>query len=451
MLSYSFPNNSSNPYCARGIEGTFFHCIEWSKVNTRCFFGLSYIQFMDRLLIFLFCVALVSGALAQEFSPTDLDEARTLYGRTLSIESTALNDTVRVDLQLPEEWFRSDELYFPCLILFDQQHAMTYPFLLNAIDLLIANAQIPRMIVVGIPFRPEERFALTDPDKQADAMAQFLTKELFPLLHNEYRAQKRPMVAGHSRTGFFASYLTAHYHEYLSGAISLSSFFEDGFMPEDLRGVMKQLDQRSKPYHWYLASGTSLEDATYAKDHRIFIDSLDRIYERRPQTTCKLNLIEHTNHMTTYMQGLQWALIEHYSGYEHILSSWLHEKGDAMAPEEALITFASDFQQVSEELGYTVNPAVIHFWSIGSQLYYDGHKDAFAQFIELARKVYPKDYTFVEEQALIAKESGDNTAANVHYRKAIDLLNDDPLISDAEKNELRKGLERQLQESEKKQ
>jgi enterochelin esterase-like enzyme len=400
---------------------------------------------MKRLLLFVALTLFASQLTAQDYSATALGTATTLYGQTLSLQSEALGESIEVNLQLPEEWFRSDEMRFPCLVLFDQQHAMTYPFLIHAIDLLIANAQIPRMIVVGIPFAPEERFALTDPDQKADAMARFLTDELFPLLHDEYKAQKRPMVAGHSRTGFFASYLTAHYSEYLSGAISLSSFFEEGFLPEDVRMVMQRLEKRETPFHWYIASGTSIEDATYAKAHRLFVDSLDRIYARRPQEICRLRLIDHTNHMTSYMQGLQWALIEHYKGYERILSSWLHEKGDTIAPQKALSTLASDFRELSESLGYTVNPAVIHFWSIGSQLYYGGHKAAFAEFIELARKVYPTDYSFAEEQGLIAVESGDFTEAEASFRTALALLNEDPLLNDAEKSELRKALEEQLQ------
>lgn len=401
---------------------------------------------MQKTLLTLLLLASALTSKAQTAQAADFGKALMLHEASTRFESKALQRTVDIRLHLPEEWYLTEEIDYPVLVLFDSQHAMTYPFLLHAIDLLISNAQLPQMIVVGIPFDGEERRAMTSQGAKAEATARFLNQELLPHLKAEYKAQERVMVAGHSRTGFFTSYLVAHHPETLNAAVSLSAFFEEGFMPEDVRHVMRRLEQLERPFSWYVASGTSIEDATYLKDQQVLRDSLDMIYQRRPQTICQLRKIDHTNHMSTYMQGLQWALIDYFSGYERILDHWLFEKGETIAPEKALLAFASDFRRVSEETGTSVQPSIIHFWSIASMFLSRGENATFQQFIELALKVFPKEYSFAEELGLLALERGDRETAGQYLNQALQLLETYPFVSDAEREEAKQAIQERLAE-----
>lgn len=397
---------------------------------------------MQKRLLTILMLAFSSAAVAQ--TPANFGEGRMLYDASMTFESKALGKSINVSLHLPEEWYLTEEVDYPVLVLFDSQHTQTYPFLLHSIDLLISNAQLPHMIVVGIPFENEERRAMTTVHQKAGATAAFLTEELMPYLKANYKAQELAVVAGHSRTGFFTSYLVAEHADHFNAAISLSAFFENGFMPEDLRGVMQQLEQLGRPFHWYFAAGTSIEEQSYLEDQHLLRDSLDMIYQRRPQTICKLREIDHTNHMSTYMQGLQWALTEYFSGYERILDEWLFEKGETIAADKAVVAFASDFRQLSDRLGHSVHPSIIHFWSIASMFYHRGDKEVYLSFLELASRVFPKEYSFPEEIGMEALKNGDRERAAQYLNTALVLLEKYPFLNKEERKQMQVKIQQAL-------
>lgn len=65
--------------------------------------------------------------------------------------------------------------------------------------------------------------------------------------------------------------------------------------------------------------------------------------------------------------------------------------------------------------------------------YHRGDLGAYEQFIELAHKVYPADYSFALELGLIDLEAGDRAAAEDHFREALQLVDDSLVLSESDR------------------
>ena len=68
----------------------------------------------------------------------------------LRIRSDYIKDSLVLNLHLPETFnFSSDSTKYPITIIFDSQHERTYPQIINSIDLLTSESQIPETIIIG--------------------------------------------------------------------------------------------------------------------------------------------------------------------------------------------------------------------------------------------------------------------------------------------------------------
>jgi enterochelin esterase-like enzyme len=153
----------------------------------------------------------------------------------LSIHSVYLKETIDLNLHLPEtQPFAAKETKYPITILFDSQHERTYPLIINAIDLLTSESQMPESILVGVPFTSQNRLYLTSNEKQKndslsgiERMELFLFNELIPELQRKYQANSYIALIGHSRTAFLANYLTFKRPSKINLAVALSGFYND--------------------------------------------------------------------------------------------------------------------------------------------------------------------------------------------------------------------------------
>lgn len=66
-----------------------------------------------------------------------------------------LQETVDLNLHVPEtQPFAAKDTKYPITILFDSQHESTYPLIINAIDLLTSESQMPESILIGVQLNP---------------------------------------------------------------------------------------------------------------------------------------------------------------------------------------------------------------------------------------------------------------------------------------------------------
>jgi hypothetical protein len=154
------------------------------------------------------------------------------YKRILdtTITSKSLGFKKNITITVPFEWQKDLNHDFPLIIVFDKQNQRSHNFILNTIDYLTSNEQMPSAIIVSVESEQKYRYLETlhkasSEKGLADQNEKFIFNELIPLAENKYNASKFRLFIGHSRYGYFTSSLLITKINELNGVVSLSPFF----------------------------------------------------------------------------------------------------------------------------------------------------------------------------------------------------------------------------------
>src|SRR5690606_20766343 len=101
---------------------------------------------------------------------------------------------------------------FPVIIVFDRQNKRSHQFILNAIDYLTSNEQMPSAVIISVESEQRFRYVetlhkVTDPAGKAELTEQFIFEEIIPMAQNELKASDFKLFIGHSRYGYFTTSL----------------------------------------------------------------------------------------------------------------------------------------------------------------------------------------------------------------------------------------------------
>lgn len=146
------------------------------------------------------------------------------------ITSHYLGFDKNITITVPFEWQKNIDRTFPLIIIFDRQNNRSHNYIINTIDYLTSNEQMPSSIIVSIESTQEHRYLetlhkATSEKGLALQNEKFLFEELIPLVEKEYKASSYRLFIGHSRYGYFTSSLLATRLNELNGVISVSPFF----------------------------------------------------------------------------------------------------------------------------------------------------------------------------------------------------------------------------------
>jgi predicted alpha/beta superfamily hydrolase len=135
-----------------------------------------------------------------------------------------------VTITVPFEWQRNTNQKFPLIIVFDKQNQRSHNYILNTIDYLTSNEQMPSAVIVSVASSQNYRHLETmhkesSENGLAEQNEKFLFEELIPLMESEYRASSFRLFIGHSRYGYFTTSLLFSGMDKLNAVISLSPFF----------------------------------------------------------------------------------------------------------------------------------------------------------------------------------------------------------------------------------
>lgn len=368
---------------------------------------------------------------------------------TLAIQSEYLQETIELNLHVPETQPFSDNLTtYPIIIIFDSQHERTYPVIISSIDLLTSETQIPESIVVGVPFNFRNRLYLTSSQKREndsisgiERMKLFLFNELIPELQNNYKGSDYISIIGHSRTGFLVNYLAFEKPSQINLAVSLSGFFNND--PLSVEMFSKFLTDKTKfprKFNYYYTSGTSLEESNYLTQFR----NLDSLLKK--ETVPKNVEIVYTenknaNHITNYWVSVPPILIDVFSDYNSILDSWFYDEFKTDNIDNAVQQFEADLEQASLSIGTELNPNLTHIFSLAS-LYANDKKDykTAVEFFAMGLRYFPNYLDFYVE--IIEYSKALNDTKNVEYYKSIlhEKVIESTQLNNVEKAELMKYL-----------
>lgn len=179
---------------------------------------------MTRLFItFLFFLGSITNSSAQKYERYKKLIDTTVFSKSLGFEK-------KITITVPVEWQKDINRDFPLILIFDQQNQRSHNYILNTIDYLTSNEQMPSSILVSIESDENHRLPETlHKESSKNGLAfeneQFLFDELIPLLEKNYKASSFRVFVGHSRYGYFTTSLLSHRINELNAVIAISPFF----------------------------------------------------------------------------------------------------------------------------------------------------------------------------------------------------------------------------------
>lgn len=172
-----------------------------------------------------------------------------------TISSKHLGFAKKVSITVPIEWQSDVNNTFPLIIVFDKQNQRSHNYIINTIDYLTSNEQIPSSIIISVASEQRYRYIetqqkISDANGRALENEKFIFDELIPLAEKDYKASKYRMLIGHSRYGYFTTSLFSSRINDLNAVISMSPFFFQ--QNTDLTNSISKLNDlsfRAKKYY----------------------------------------------------------------------------------------------------------------------------------------------------------------------------------------------------------
>lgn len=208
------------------------------------------------------------------------------YERYKKLMDTTLNSkylgfSKNVTITVPIEWQNDISHDFPLIIVFDKQNPRSHNYILNTIDYLTSNEQMPSSILVSIASDEEHRVYETLHKVQskkglAYENEQFLFDELIPLLENQYKASPFRVLIGHSRYGYFTTSLLSHRLNDLNAVVAISPFFNEDNV--NLIDSISEINREIISYHKFFrfAIGGDFPNSYHQMDSLIKLQSIPK-------------------------------------------------------------------------------------------------------------------------------------------------------------------------------
>ena len=181
--------------------------------------------------------------------------------------SKYLNNYRGITVTVPQEFEPSSAATYPLIIVFDRQNERSHGFIHQSIDYLTANEQMPASIIIGVESTMEERYKETqmriaDPNGRAEENALFITEELLPWARTQLKAGRHVTLIGHSRYGYFTTYMLCKHPDLFSAVVSLSPFFtsKNVNLADSMTTVPARLPKDRTTYYSYAIGNDFPED-----------------------------------------------------------------------------------------------------------------------------------------------------------------------------------------------
>lgn len=353
---------------------------------------------------------------------------------TLRFQSSSFGTERMVIVHTPQFFNASSEqVRMPVFILLDGQHKWFVEPLLNDIRYLQYTHEVPQAITVVVPQADRvKESAETAETRGVLPLLKMLTEELPPVLERYHPGDYRVLI-GHSFTASFALYAKEHAPDAFDAVIALSPLhLVESYLPE----LGKQMKARGNDDVLVAVGGN---DASKDGGHH---EPLVNAWNLLPCDKERMMLRIYPSAGHTSLPVI---------AFPELLSTLFMDFAlrDSLAPvddEYMLVrepgTPEEEMRKVKASLGFrgTALPwEIAEINGLASRYANSGHNDHVLAIYRYGAELYPNDVTmnwFLGEALLPT----DRTAAEVALRKALALLENEP-ISEAERAEARAEIE----------
>lgn len=248
------------------------------------------------------------------------------YERYKKLKDTIINSTnlgfdKKISVLVPIEWQKKTKNKFPLIIIFDRQNKRSNNYILNSIDYLTSNEQIPSSVIISVESEQryryiETQYKISDQNGLALENEKFIFQELIPLAEKDYNANSFRLLIGHSRYGYFTTSLFSSRINDLNAVISMSPFFEQKNI--NLTDSINKLDQLTFKNEKYYRFGIGND---YPDDF-IKMDSVTKkIYN--PLLDIKSSHFKEADHNATPGLVITTALYEIFEDWSNVQSKYI--------------------------------------------------------------------------------------------------------------------------------
>ena len=381
-------------------------------------------------------IFIISILMLQSFVIKAQQAIQVYHNQQYTFFSAYWQDSLTFEVAVPDVlYFTRTNQSFPLLILFDQQNRTGFEYHLQGINLLHGvGAQIPGILIAGLPFDPQKRLQLTDTEIYKDGLnglectANLIFNELIPLIGNEIAPVSFLMVAGHSRTAWLVNYLLANYPERISAAGSFSGFFESDDVKTQLLNLVSKSD--TNMVYYLMTSGESFEEQPYLESNNSMADAFEKLLVKEA-FKWEMEVFPAANHITNYALSVPVFLTRFFSDYNQIMGEWFEWKQDSLHGIQAAQELENDFIN----LPYPLSPQLVHIYSLASHYFNQNDYQTAICFIETGLKYYPKEPGLKLFEAELYALSGDSSRAKQLLIEYDELIKN-PAIKPDEKAEL---------------
>lgn len=354
---------------------------------------------------------------------------KTLVDTTFS--STHLGFEKSITITVPYEWQKGVNRDFPLIIVFDRQNQRSHNYILNTIDYLTSNEQMPSSIIVSIESEQQYRYLETlhkasNKDGLAEENEKFLFEELIPLLENNYKASQFRLFIGHSRYGYFTTSLFNSRINELNGVISISPFFtQKNVELTDSLAVLSNQKLKSHKYY-YFGIGNDYPSDFFKMDSILKKLNNNQLYSEG-------FFFKEADHNATPGLTIGIAL---YKMFEH----WSTIQSKYFSNEQTELNIINSLEnEIQSSYGSRLEFSLGILNGKGWFFYNEGHLEKAIEAWEILIKSYPnfsEAFLYIIDSQIQLKKD---------YSKTIDRfkksLNTTTIYSEKEKNELLEELE----------
>ncbi len=366
-----------------------------------------------------------------------------LYGSPIDtlLFSKSLNVNKKVTVILPTTYSKENRTKFPLIIVFDRQNKGIFRNIFETINYLVYQSAMPESIIVGITSDNMERNIETSlsgsrKNGKGELTNAFVFNELIPFAEKNYNASKCRILIGHSRFGYFTTYLLSKNLNSLTGVISCSPLFQDTNV-NLVDSLLNKVNTSNLSHHVFyrFITGDSITDT---KDYAVMKNALQHKTQNKLFNWKGMEFYD-ANHMTTPGLGVMPSLYEIFSNWQKASSFTL------TASIDSTFRFTNAYYQkfraeMQEYYGDEIGAGLAKLNGIGyAHFNKKEYKNAREAWIILSIE-YP---FFVDSYISIGKTylaEKNKKLAKKYFEKAMDHLPDNSFYTKSRSQEIRKDI-----------
>ncbi len=302
-----------------------------------------------------------------------------------SLVSEKLGYQKKLSITLPDEYQSSGKSpNYPLIIIFDSQNSRSYTYLLNTIDYLTANEQMPASVIIGVESTMEKRYGetqleISDSNAFGSKNEDFILEELIPFARQNFQTLNYNLLIGHSRYGYFTSYLFSKNHPEIQAVISASPVFSQKNLD-----ILKPIIDLNENYRGactkYLRFGIGND---YPEDFQIMDEALKGRKKENENLSIAGYLFKDADHNVTPGLTVGRALYE-------IFEFWSKQQNTFIRSNDNLtVDYSKSQEKVSKHYGAELKLSLGILNGKGWEYYNNGKYEEAIEAWQLTFKNYP--------------------------------------------------------------